>query len=111
MLVSAEHTSPFQPFSINGSHNLSREMLVDSHVGSPHGVSFACGDKEIKASKLEGNVPHPLVQSLHFPGEENGLRRVDVFPQIMGLAYSEDLDQTVWCNYQLSIIFDIGLVT
>ena len=102
MLVSAELTSPFQPYGINGSHNLSREMLVDTHVGSPHGVSFACGDKEIKVSTLEENLPHHLVQSPHFPGEKNGLLRVDVFPQIMDLAYSEDLDQTIWCDYQLS---------
>lgn len=77
-------------------------MLVDTHVGRPCGVSFACRDKEIKVSKLEASLPHLLVQYPHFPGEEDGLLRVDVFPQIMGLAYSEDLDQIVWCDYQLS---------
>lgn len=76
MSVSAALNSLFQAYSINGSHNLSREMLVETHVGSPGGVSFACGDKEIDMFKLEENLTHHLVQSPHFPDEENGLLTV-----------------------------------
>lgn len=88
-------------------------MLVDTHVGRPCGVSFACKRQEIKVSKLEMEVfPIFTVKCPHFPGEEGRAPKWMCFLN-HGLAYSEDLDQIVWYGYQLSLLFlfDTGLVT
>lgn len=69
--VSAEIKFPFQPYSINGTHNSSRECWW-TPIREAHGeVSFG-KDKKMGIFKLEGNVTQHLVQSLHFPGEEKG---------------------------------------
>lgn len=107
--VSAELTSPFQPCSVNGSHNSSRSV-----GGTPwwRAMSFVSVGKEIGVFQLEENLPHHLLQFPCFPDEEDGPLRIwRRFPKITG-QLCEGRGQAALCDWRSALHFlDIGQVS